>query len=41
VTAQSAEALKAELEKFRAALPDKDGRRAVIDGWLAPPKEGK
>ena len=41
VTGSSADALKAELQKYRDALPAKDGRRAVIDGWLAPPKEGK
>lgn len=41
VTGSSAEALKAELQKYRDALPAKDGRRAVIDGWLAPAKEGK
>lgn len=41
VAGSSAEALKAELQKYRDALPAKDGRRAVIDGWLAPAKEGK
>jgi hypothetical protein len=41
VTSQSATAAKAELEKFLGSLPPKDGRRPIVEGWLAPAKDEK
>jgi hypothetical protein len=32
---------RAEVLKFQDSLPPPDGRRRVIDAWLAPPKDGK
>lgn len=36
MTSPPTEASKAELSKYRDGLPPRDGRRALIDAWLAP-----
>jgi len=41
VASRSAAAVKEELQKFSGSLPPKDGRKAIIEAWLAPAKEEK
>jgi hypothetical protein len=36
IAAPPTDAGRAELKKYEEALPDRDGRRALIDAWLAP-----
>jgi hypothetical protein len=36
-----ADQARAEVLKFQDSLPPLDGRRKVIEAWLAPPKDGK